>query len=187
MEKFSSVQCLLSFAGVNNPFENIPHHISIILVPCTELKVGSSWFTYVLLRAVELQVASGLDNEGEDDREDGDDDRRWGQDLSDGVKKPPSACPACGGLLKAVGLTPGERARIRDTLFGLAGLQVKKHSKSRYVKLFPDHGTTAYAFKPGQLRATGSRVRGCCGGCVTLPRAPCFGAHLRSVDKLSSL
>lgn len=43
-----------------------------------------------------------------------------------------SSCPACSGPLRAVGLTDGERARIRETLFGLAGLQVKKHARSRY-------------------------------------------------------
>ncbi|CAM9352983.1 unnamed protein product, partial [Hapterophycus canaliculatus] len=46
-----------------------------------------------------------------------------------------SRCPACSGPLRAVGLTDGERARIRETLFGLAGLQVKKHARSRHTKL----------------------------------------------------
>ncbi|CAM9440644.1 unnamed protein product [Scytosiphon promiscuus] len=46
-----------------------------------------------------------------------------------------SSCHACGGPLRAVGLTDGERARIRETLFGLAGLQVKKHARSRHTKL----------------------------------------------------
>lgn len=61
----------------------------------------------------------------------GDDDDDWNRGWSSSVAKEPTSCPACGGLLKAIGLTPEERARIRDTLFGLAGLQVKKHTRSR--------------------------------------------------------
>ena len=62
------------------------------------------------------------------------DDEDWRRGWSDAVVKNPTTCPACGGALKAIGLTPEERARIRDTLFGLAGLQVKKHARSRRVQ-----------------------------------------------------
>ncbi|CAM9144570.1 unnamed protein product [Ectocarpus sp. 12 AP-2014] len=65
------------------------------------------------------------------------DDDSWTREWSS--RKPtraerPDSCPACGGALRAVGLTDGERARIRETLFGLAGLQVKKHARSRRAK-----------------------------------------------------
>lgn len=59
------------------------------------------------------------------------DDEDWTRGWSDAVTKRPNTCPACGGQLKAVGLTADERGRIRDTLFGLAGLQVKKHARNR--------------------------------------------------------
>lgn len=62
---------------------------------------------------------------------DGEDDDDWSRGWSDAVTKPPTTCPACRGSLTAVGLTREERARIRDTLFDLAGLQVKKHSRSK--------------------------------------------------------
>lgn len=61
------------------------------------------------------------------------DDDDWRRGWSDSVGKNVTTCPACGGALKAIGLTPEERARIRDTLFRLAGLQVKKHARSRQV------------------------------------------------------
>ncbi|CBN74821.1 multidrug resistance pump, putative [Ectocarpus siliculosus] len=66
------------------------------------------------------------------------DDDSWTREWSS--RKPtraerPHSCPACGGALRAVGLTDGERARIRETLFGLAGLQVKKHARSRHTKM----------------------------------------------------
>lgn len=59
-----------------------------------------------------------------------DDSRRRG--WSDALEQEPVYCPACGSQLKAVGLTDDERARIRKTLFGLAGLQVKKHSRNKW-------------------------------------------------------
>lgn len=62
---------------------------------------------------------------------DGEDEDDWSRGWSHAVTKQPTTCPACGGFLTAVGLTPDERARIRDTLFDMAGLQVKKHSRSR--------------------------------------------------------
>ncbi|CAB1113957.1 unnamed protein product [Ectocarpus sp. CCAP 1310/34] len=66
------------------------------------------------------------------------DDDSWTREWSS--RKPtraerPDSCPACGGALRAVGLTDGERARIRETLFGLAGLQVKKHARSRRARI----------------------------------------------------
>lgn len=69
-----------------------------------------------------------------------DEDEDWSRGWSDAVTKESTSCPACGGLLTAVGLTPDERARIRDALFGLAGLQVKKHARNRYgQRYFVDH------------------------------------------------
>ena len=69
------------------------------------------------------------------------DDEDWRRGWSDAVVKQSTKCPACGGALKAIGLTPDERARIRDTLFGLAGLQVKKHARSRRVQRLFVHST----------------------------------------------
>lgn len=72
-----------------------------------------------------LQVAGG--HEIDDDSW----PREWSSKRPFTQQADDNACPACAGRLRAVGLTSGERARIRETLFGLAGLQVKKHARSR--------------------------------------------------------
>ncbi len=60
--------------------------------------------------------------------------RDWGSKTPVTERAYDNSCPACGDSLRAVGLTNDERARIRETLFGLAGLQVKKHARSRSVR-----------------------------------------------------
>ncbi|CAM9325994.1 unnamed protein product, partial [Sphacelaria rigidula] len=74
--------------------------------------------------------------------ENGDDDK-WNRAWSGAAPKKATTCPACGESLKAVGLTPGERARIRDALFYLAGLQVKKHGRSKWTKSLRKQQTEA--------------------------------------------
>eukprot|EP00903_Cladosiphon_okamuranus_P011557 g10877.t2 len=61
--------------------------------------------------------------------------REWSSTTPFTHKPDDNTCPACSDRLRAVGLTSAERARIRETLFGLAGLQVKKHARSRHTKL----------------------------------------------------